>query len=178
MDTIELLAVVGVDKVDRVYCQCPGCKRPIYAKIHVIRLNGKITVYGSECFKKLYGIYNEYIPKYTGSNQKQLTQEERMLLLENTEKLIEKFESEIIPAPPVRPVTQKPMIALPAGGAFNSNPSFPFSKKPSTIDRILEKSVRCFCCKKPMITTLSSQPAKGYKCDSCKASNMQLPSKK
>ena len=94
MNDVVLLAIVEVDKTDRVICRAPNCGHSIYKRIHVIKLDGKVTVYGSECFKRLLGSEAGITPHYGTSTSRQLTNEERQLLLENTESLIAQFEAE------------------------------------------------------------------------------------
>ncbi len=93
MTDIHLLAVVEVPQSDRVVCQAPGCKHPVYKRIHVVLQNGKLTVLGSECFKKLFG-EELSAPRYRTSEGRLLTPEERQLLVENTARLIAQFETE------------------------------------------------------------------------------------
>ena len=88
-----LLAVVEVPQSDRVICRAPGCKHPVYKRIHVVLENGAITVLGSECFKKLFG-EKLSTPSYGTSEGRLLTPEERQLLIDNTARLIEQFEVE------------------------------------------------------------------------------------
>jgi hypothetical protein len=79
-----------------VRCQSTGCNHPVFRRIHVVRENSTIRVYGSECFKKLFvGLpVASAMPQYTSSDGRHLTDEERQLLIENTERLIQQFESE------------------------------------------------------------------------------------
>ena len=53
-------------------------------------------MYGSECFKRLFqsSPVASSIPRYTSADGRHLTEEERQLLIENTERLIQQFESE------------------------------------------------------------------------------------
>ena len=53
-------------------------------------------MYGSECFKKLFGhtALHKSAPKYGGAEGRALTDEERQWLVENTERLIARFEAE------------------------------------------------------------------------------------
>lgn len=52
----ELLAVVEVDKADRVVCQAAGCGHGVYRRIHLVRHgDGSLEVYGSDCFGRLFG---------------------------------------------------------------------------------------------------------------------------
>ena len=96
MSDAKLLAVVEVPSEDRVRCQSTGCNHPVFRRIHVVRENSVIRVYGSECFKKLFvGLpVASSMPQYTSSDGRQLTEEERQLLIENTERLIQQFESD------------------------------------------------------------------------------------
>lgn len=93
MTGIRLLAVVEVPQNERVICQAAGCGRSVYKRIHVIQNNGALTVLGSECFKKLFG-GSLSTPSYGSSAGRLLTPEERQMLVENTARLIEKFEFE------------------------------------------------------------------------------------
>ena len=54
MSNAQLMAVVEVDKGDRIICQRDGCRHSVYKRIHIVRENGRFTVLGSECFKLLY----------------------------------------------------------------------------------------------------------------------------
>jgi hypothetical protein len=91
----ELLAVVEVDKADRVACQATGCGHAVYKRIHVVRHDGKVCVYGSDCFGKLFAnLLPNASPRYGTSDGRELTLEERRLLVENTERLLAQFEVE------------------------------------------------------------------------------------
>lgn len=96
MSAAQLLAVVEVPRDDRVRCQSVGCKHSVFRRIHVVRENSVIRVYGSECFKKLFvGLtVASSTPQYSSSEGRHLTDEERQLLVENTERLIQEFESQ------------------------------------------------------------------------------------
>jgi len=96
MSDAKLLAVVEVPRDDRVRCQSSGCNHPVFRRIHVVCENSIIRVYGSECFKKLFiGLpVASSTPQYTSSDGRHLTDEERQLLIANTERLIQQFETE------------------------------------------------------------------------------------
>ena len=96
MSDAKLLAVVEVSRDDRVRCQSTGCNHPVFRRIHVVRENSAIRVYGSECFKKLFVGFSvvSSTPQYTSSDGRHLTDEERQLLIENTERLIQQFATE------------------------------------------------------------------------------------
>lgn len=98
LDDVQLLAIVEVSKEERILCRAPNCKHSVYKRIHVIKVNNTITVYGSECFKKLVGQNTELKPQFSTSIGRGLTSEERALLLENTEKLIAQFAAETLQA--------------------------------------------------------------------------------
>jgi hypothetical protein len=91
----QLLAVVGVDKEARVVCQAPGCGHGVYRRIHVVRHDdGRLGVYGSDCFERLFGHLLRQAPRYGSGEGRDLTAEERLMLAENTERLISSFEAE------------------------------------------------------------------------------------
>jgi hypothetical protein len=91
----ELLAIVEVDKADRVMCQAEGCGHGVYKRIHVVRHNGKVGVYGSDCFDRLFGsLMPAARPRYGSGEGRELTTDERLLLVENTERLLAQFETE------------------------------------------------------------------------------------
>jgi len=96
MSAAQLLAVVEVPHDDRVRCQAAGCNHSVFRRIHVVRENSVVRVYGSECFKKLFvGLpVASSMPRYTSSEGRRLTEDERQLLIENTERLVQQFESE------------------------------------------------------------------------------------
>ncbi len=92
----QLLAVVEVPRGDRIRCQSAGCNHSVFRRIHVVREDSAVRVYGSECFKKLFvGLpLASSMPKYTSSEGRHLSDDERQLLIENTERLVQQFESE------------------------------------------------------------------------------------
>jgi hypothetical protein len=91
----ELLAIVEVDKADRVACQAEGCGHGVYKRIHVVRHDGKVGVYGSDCFDKLFGSRMPNAkPRYGGGDGRELTPDERLMLVESTERLLAQFETE------------------------------------------------------------------------------------
>ena len=131
MSSAQRLAVVEVPRDDRVRCQSAGCNHPVFRRIHVVRENSVVRVYGSECFKKLFlgRPVVSSMPTYTSSEGRHLTDEERQLLIENTERLVQQFESEyqaeaarkaalavLRPTPaqmaPVLPVPPKPVTVV------------------------------------------------------------------
>lgn len=91
-----LLAVVEVPHDERVRCAAEGCGHSVYRRIHLVRVDGSTKVYGSDCFARLFGSTptGRAAPKYGSGTGRSLAPEERALLLENTERLIEQFERE------------------------------------------------------------------------------------
>lgn len=96
MNSAQLLAIVEVAHDDRVRCQAAGCNHPVFRRIHVVRDESGLHVYGSECFKKLFlGLpLVSPTPSYTSSEGRPLTDAERQLLIENTERLIQQLQLE------------------------------------------------------------------------------------
>lgn len=91
----RLMAVVEVDKSERVYCAQPGCHHTVYKAIHVVKEAGQLLVLGSTCFEKRYGSLKALgKAQHWGGNGKVLTSEERALLAENTQALLARFEAE------------------------------------------------------------------------------------
>ena len=93
-----LLAVVEVDKKDRVLCQVEGCGHSIFKRVHVMKVDGAFKVLGSDCFKRMYGHLGREAstPQYGSSDGRHLTDDERLLLIENTARFIEQLEIERI----------------------------------------------------------------------------------
>lgn len=93
--TPRLMAIVEVDKSERVYCAQPGCHHTVYKAIHVVKEAGQLLVLGSTCFEKRYGSLKALgKAQHWGGNGKVLTSEERALLAENTHALLACFEAE------------------------------------------------------------------------------------
>lgn len=89
------MAIVEVDKAERVYCAQPGCHHTVYKAIHVVKEGGQLLVLGSTCFQKRFGSLTALgKAQHWGGNGKVLTSEERALLAENTQALLARFESE------------------------------------------------------------------------------------
>lgn len=95
----ELLAVVTVADDKKVVCLHDNCMRPISKAVHIVRIDGKITVVGSTCYKKsvvhLISQKNQEA-KYLGAAGTMLSENDRELLLNNTESLIEQYETHAI----------------------------------------------------------------------------------
>lgn len=87
---VELLTTVSLEPEDAVLCRCPGCGRRIYADVHVLRLDGAVTVYGSACYRKLFGAEGREA-MYPWKGDGKLTDGERLLLEQNTEAFIAQY---------------------------------------------------------------------------------------
>lgn len=91
----RLLAIVEVDKADRVRCGQPGCNHSVFKAVHVVRDEGKLMVLGSTCFGKRYGGMSALgKAQHWGGKGKPLTPEERAMLVSNTEALLALFEAQ------------------------------------------------------------------------------------
>jgi len=130
MSAAKLLAVVEVPRDDRVRCQSAGCNHPVFRRIHVVRENSIIRVYGSECFKKLFdGLpVASSMPQYTSTDGRHLTEEERRLLIENTERLIQQFESEY-----QAELARKAALIAARPAPAQTMPSLPIPPQPTTV---------------------------------------------
>lgn len=94
-DSPRLLAIVEVDKSEKVFCAQPGCHHSVYKAIHVVKDGEQMLVLGSTCFKKRYGSLTALgKAQHWGGSGKLLTSEERALLAENTQALLALFEAE------------------------------------------------------------------------------------
>ena len=96
MSVPVLLAVVEVPHEDRVRCAAEGCGHSVYRRVHLVRVGDLTQVYGSDCFARLFGSTptGQAAPRYGSGTGRALTPEERALLTQNTERLIEQFEQE------------------------------------------------------------------------------------
>lgn len=109
----NLLAIVAVDQSDQVRCGQPGCGHSVYRRIHVVREGPELLVLGSTCFGKRYGFADALgSATYGSGNGRQLTPEERQLLVENTALLLARFEEEER-AEVVRQALSAPAISQP-----------------------------------------------------------------
>lgn len=76
-------------------CHAQGCGHGVYRRIHVVRHeDGRLGVYGFDCFERLFGHLRRQAPRYGSGEGRELTADERLMLAENTERLISNFEAE------------------------------------------------------------------------------------
>lgn len=90
-----LLDIVEVDKAKRVRCQADGCGHSVYARIHVVLVDGVFQVLGGDCFQRLYGEFLAGATSFYGgstSSPTRLDDEMRRLLESNTAEFIERLE--------------------------------------------------------------------------------------
>lgn len=87
---VELLTRVRLDPKQAILCQCKGCKRRVHADVHVLKLDGELTVFGGTCFKNLFGD-QQYEEKFPWNGESQLTPDQRSLLEQNTKEFIERY---------------------------------------------------------------------------------------
>ena len=89
-----LLTVVEVPKEDRVLCA--ACGHSVYRRIHVVRDGAGLSVLGSDCFRQLYGHLDQgaSTPRYGTSEGRALTEAERQMLVDNTQRFIDQLEVE------------------------------------------------------------------------------------
>jgi hypothetical protein len=90
-----LLAVVEVDKRDRILCQAEGCGHSVYKRIHIVLAGLEFKVLGSQCYERLYGnaTLTGQAPQYGTAAGRLLSPEERLVLVENTAAFIEALEA-------------------------------------------------------------------------------------
>lgn len=117
----KLLAVVKVEKEQRVRCQQPGCNHTVYKAIHVVEEQGTLLVLGSTCFTKRYGSPTQLgDPAYGNAGGRALTSEERQMLQDNTRAFIERFEKEYLARQAAAQAKLQSMRSRPVPGYANS----------------------------------------------------------
>ena len=85
MDDFEFLAVIEIPKSKRILCQAEGCGHTVYKRVHIIKQNNVIGVYGSECAKKIFGTWlKSETPSLTSISGVKLSDSDLDLLRENT----------------------------------------------------------------------------------------------
>lgn len=96
MTVAALLTVVEVPKENRVLCGAEGCGHTVYRRIHVVQDGATLKVLGSDCFKRLYGQLDPggSMPRYGSSEGRALTDAERAMLVDNTQRFIDQLEAE------------------------------------------------------------------------------------
>lgn len=172
----KLLAVVEVNKEDRVICQAEGCGRHVFKRIHVVLESGTVSVLGQQCYSNIYLDGSESpntYSYYTGNESRKLTPEEIALLINNTEWLIAQFENELnLRLEKERHLREErerqQKIEI-------ENVMREQAEKYAANQNLVLRDVKCHYCRMPMKTRANSMPAVGYKCDPCIANNRSLP---
>ena len=165
----ELLAIIEVEKDKKVLCCDPDCNKSVYKKVHVVRKDEEIIILGEKCFNSRFGHTSVKNSKYTGSSARKLTDEERRLLVENTEILIQKLEKEYINAQAISPPHIDDTKKIKITEKENKIAKKTISTGHNTY---LEREVRCLYCGNKMVTLYSFTPAAGFKCEECKSINV------
>lgn len=95
MDSIELIAVIEVPEAKKVLCQAEHCGHTVYRRVHIIKRDDTIGVYGSTCARKIFGHHiKNQTPTYSSGSGRVLTDEELALLQNNTAELLEQWRIE------------------------------------------------------------------------------------
>jgi len=95
VDDFEFITIVEVPEHKKVWCQAKGCGHTVYRRVHVIRQNGQISVFGSDCAKRLFGEkLKNAKPVIHQSDGIPLTDADVELLKNNTEELIARLKQE------------------------------------------------------------------------------------
>jgi hypothetical protein len=127
-----LRAIVAVDEKDKVQCQQPGCGHSVYAAIHVVEEDGRLLVLGSTCFANRYGNANALGgAQYGAGSGRKLTEEERKMLLRNTEALLARFAREATATAQAHAARVEELRRKQAQLATTSNPG-PGSRPPES----------------------------------------------
>lgn len=170
-DDIVALAIIELPEDEKVRCQIDGCARPIYKKVHIVKVNEKYQVIGSKCFQKKYMDSPIGVGVYTGTQPRKLSEEEQRMLTENTERLIRYLEEEFKNAAEL----EASAVAFRQQEPATPAPQPRFSPPPPVERSAYERSVTCHYCKKPMSTTHKHTPELGYKCEYCTENKASLP---
>lgn len=91
-----LLDVVEVDRGRRVRCGAEGCGHSVYARIHILLVDGRFQVLGGNCFQRLYGRVLQDAKSYYGGSvgaPTRLDDDMRLLLATNTAEFVERLEA-------------------------------------------------------------------------------------
>lgn len=105
MENCEFLAVIEIPKSERIRCQAEGCGHSVYKKVHVIKQNNVISVYGSECAKKIFGTWlKRQTPSFTSTTGVKLSESDVQLLRINTERLLKKLEDDYSKSVIIEPI--------------------------------------------------------------------------
>lgn len=120
-----LLATIGVEKDQAVLCQHNGCNHRVYRNIHLVQEGSDILVLGSTCIQRRYGLGHTLgAPSIGGASGRQLTTEERQLLVDNSAALLAKFEMEAAESEArLRAATHARRAAMPSWQQMSAAPN-------------------------------------------------------
>lgn len=95
-DTTYLVAIVELEKADRVLCQAPSCNHPIFRRVHIVLRGIEFQLLGSTCFSRLYGdlALAQRTPQFGGAAGVPMTPENRQLLLQNTAEFVAHLQAQ------------------------------------------------------------------------------------
>ncbi len=91
MEEVELLAVISTTEENAILCGADGCGAKVYKRIHVIRRQSGLGIYGSTCAKKLLGserVIDRTLAPPIRSMERLLSARDMDLLQSNTEQLL------------------------------------------------------------------------------------------
>lgn len=92
---VVLVAVVEVDRDNRILCKAAGCGHSVYRRIHIVLDSGEFVLLGSDCYRRIYGSAVARAPVYGWGTDRKLSDDERQRLIENTALFIEQLEVEL-----------------------------------------------------------------------------------
>lgn len=93
MSQTALLIIVEIPEDKKVICQAAGCGRSVYRRVHVVKNNNQIEVYGEDCSKRLFGkLSKKFTMKSNNINGAPLTERDVELLTSNTKEFILEME--------------------------------------------------------------------------------------
>lgn len=95
-DVSYLIAVVQLERADRVFCQAIGCGHTIFRRVHIVLSGTTFKLVGSDCFRRLYGHLPEEqrMPHYGNASGIEMSEEERQLVANNTAEFVARLEAE------------------------------------------------------------------------------------
>lgn len=89
-----LLGVVEVERNSRIRCQAPGCNHAVYKAIHLVEVDRRLILLGSQCCGKLFGWTSRSRSASYTTGERRLSAEERGQLETNTSELLQKLKTE------------------------------------------------------------------------------------
>ena len=95
-DQSYLIAVVELEKSDRVFCQSDGCRHTIFRRVHIVLTGMAFRLLGSQCFRKQYGHLplDQRTPQFGSAAGRPISVDERAMLLRNTAEFVAFLEAQ------------------------------------------------------------------------------------